>query len=135
MPKNNLRFNYLSAEDILVIHSEIIDATGGLHGVRDFHLFGSIIERPKTSFGGKEIYKDVFEKAAVYMESISRYHVFLDGNKRTSIAIAARFLFVNGYTLSTTNENLESFTLEVVVEKLSLEDIASWLKKHSKRVK
>jgi len=26
---------YLTAEEILVIHSELIDQTGGLHGVRD----------------------------------------------------------------------------------------------------
>ncbi|TSC78517.1 MAG: hypothetical protein G01um101433_182 [Parcubacteria group bacterium Gr01-1014_33] len=45
--------NYLSAEDVLVIHARIIGETGGAHGVRDTHLLGSIVERPKMQFGGK----------------------------------------------------------------------------------
>ncbi|MBI3305432.1 type II toxin-antitoxin system death-on-curing family toxin [Candidatus Parcubacteria bacterium] len=78
--------NYLTGEEILAIHSEIIDQTGGLHGVRDAGLLASILERPKTAFGGKEMHRGLFKKAAVYMEGLARYHVFTDGNKRTAIA-------------------------------------------------
>lgn len=124
---------YLSGEDILVIHSEIIDATGGLHGIRDIHLFSSIIDKPKATFGGKELYGDLFHKAASYFESLAKYHVFIDGNKRTSIGATARFLYINGYDLKTTNKGLENFTLKIVTDKLDLQIIASWLKKHAKK--
>lgn len=125
--------NYLSGEEILVIHSEIIDQTGGLHGVRDIRLLQSITEKPKMQFGGKELYEGVFQKAAVYLESIAKYHAFVDGNKRTAIASAARFLFLNGYELRTTNKSLEKFVLRVATKKVDLETIASWLKRHVKR--
>ena len=74
---------YLTAEEILVIHSEIIDKTGGLHGTRDVGLLMSIVERPKSKFSGQELYKGIFKKVAVYLESLAQYHVFADGNKRT----------------------------------------------------
>ena len=123
---------YLSGEDILVIHSEIIDSTGGAHGLRDVNLFLSIIERPKFSSGGRDMHPDVFAKAAVYLEALARYHVFVDGNKRTALATAARFLFLNGYELSASNEEAENFMLRVVEEKLSSENIARWLRKNAK---
>lgn len=125
---------YLTAEEILVIHSEIIDQTGGAHGVREVGLLKSIIERPKSAFGGQEMYEGVFKKAAVYMEAIVQYHVFLDGNKRTSISSAARFLYINGYELEVSNEELEAFVMKVAVEKLDIESIALWFERSSKKI-
>jgi death-on-curing protein len=124
---------YLIATDILVIHAKIIDKTGGLHGVRDVGLLASLLERPKTSFGGQEMYADIFTKAAVYFESLARYHIFIDGNKRTAVMASARFLFLNGYELMATNKQVEKFVIDVVVEKHDLQTIAAWLESRSKR--
>ena len=55
---------YLKGEDILLIHNEIIEKTGGLHGTKDVGLFLSIVEKPKARFGGKEQYKGVFIKGS-----------------------------------------------------------------------
>jgi len=124
---------YLSAEEILVIHSEVIDKTGGLHGLRDAGLLASIAERPKTSFGGNEVFKTTFEKAAAYFESLAKYHVFLDGNKRTSIVASVRFLYINDLEFTATNREVENFVLKIIVEKLEIKAIAVWLKKHSRK--
>lgn len=126
---------YLEGEEVLFIHSEIIDRTGGAHGVRDVGLFLSILERPKTAFGGNEMYPKVFEKAAVYCEGFARYHVFVDGNKRTAMAAATRFLNRNGYVLTAKNDELERFALRVATAKLPLQDIATWFRTHTRRTK
>ena len=124
---------YLSPQEILVIHSKIIDLTGGSHGMRDVGLLISLTERPKSSFGGKGSYKGVFEKAAVYLESLANYHVFTDGNKRTGIACTARFLSLNGFALNASNRDIEKFMVKLVTEKLELDMITKWIKKHSKK--
>ncbi|MEM1973793.1 MAG: type II toxin-antitoxin system death-on-curing family toxin [Thermoplasmata archaeon] len=126
---------YLKYEELLFIHSAIIDATGGLHGVRDLGLLLSIIEKPKLKFLGKEIYRSVFQKATVYLESIAKYHPFVDGNKRTAIAAALRFLNLNSYNFDASDEEIENFILMVVEEKLDIDMIAKWLKKHSRKRK
>lgn len=126
---------YITPQDILVIHARIIDETGGSHGVRDVGLLLSAIERPLARFGGKELYKTVFDKAAVYVDSLARHHVFIDGNKRTAIAAAVRFLFINRITLNASNTDVVAFMLRVVVKKLSLKQIATWLARHSKRIR
>lgn len=125
---------YLSAQEILVIHSEIIDATGGFHGVRDVGLLESIAEGPKQRFGGEELYKGTFKKAALYLQTLVQYHAFIDGNKRTAAAAAARFLFLNGYEVSATNKELERFVLKVARAKIDLEPITSWIKNHSHKL-
>jgi len=122
---------YLKLEEVLVIHARIIDATGGKHGVHDIHLLLSITERPKATFDGKQLYPKVFDKAAAYLHSTAMNHAFSDGNKRTAIAIAARFLYINDYILSTSNKILEEFVIRVVVKKLKVEVIAKWIEKHS----
>lgn len=126
--------NYLTGEEVLQIHSDIIDETGGAHGIRDTSLFLSILEKPKIAFGGKDMYETIFDKAAVYYEGFARYHVFIDGNKRTGIVAAARFLFKNGYDLTANNKEIESFTLRVVEEKLDIIEIAAWLKQNTKKI-
>lgn len=126
---------YLSAREVLIIHSEVIDKTGGIHGIRDVGLLASIANKPRTKFDGQELFNGVFKKSGAYLESLVRYHVFTDGNKRTGAVAAARFLFINGHELTATNKELERFVLKVVIEKLDLNIIAAWLRKHSKKIK
>lgn len=125
---------YLAAEDILVLHDRVIEETGGAHGIHDLGLLIAAAERPRTSFGGKELYPNTFLKTAALFESIARNHAFVDGNKRTAVLAAARFLFINGYALTATNPELERFVLTAVVKKRSIEKIAAWLKRHSRRL-
>ena len=126
---------YLSTADILAIHDRVIEETGGMLGVREENLLQSIAHRPKTAFGDVERFPDVFTKAAVYLESIATYHVFLDGNKRTALSSAAIFLHLNGFETSFPVENAERFMLAVAQRQRSLEEIVAWLKKHAKRSK
>lgn len=126
---------YPSAESILILHSEIIDATGGSHGVRDPHLLASIAEKPRSTFGGRDLYPGIFTKAAVYLEAVVNYHVFIDGNKRTGIIVAGRFLFLNGYELTATDREVEKFVLRVAIEKPEMDKIAAWFKVHSKKIR
>lgn len=122
---------YLSGEDILVLHARIIDATGGAHGVRDAHLLASLLEKPRMKFGGKELYRGIFHKAATYLEALVTYHVFIDGNKRTALAVAARFLFINGYAITAKNDQVERFILGVAIKKHDVATITRWLEQHS----
>jgi|SRR3989344_7459378 len=126
---------YLSHEEVLIIHARIIDKTGGAHGVRDMHLLGSIAERPKMQFGGRDLYPFIFDKAAAYFESTAFHHVFVDGNKRTAVAIAARFLFLNGFELGVSNKTLEDFVLGAVIKKYEAKKISDWFKTHSRKIR
>ncbi|MCB9004636.1 MAG: type II toxin-antitoxin system death-on-curing family toxin [Ardenticatenaceae bacterium] len=117
---------YLTATQILFIHARLIATTGGEHGVRDLGLLQSAAARPKATFDHDDLYPTLFQKAAALMASLAQNHPFVDGNKRTAITSSVLFLQLNGYSLQTTNAELERFTLSVVNERPSLTTIAAW---------
>ena len=125
---------YLTGDAVLVFHHEIIEETGGLHGVRDIGLFQSIIAKPQMTFGAKELYPDLFAKAAVYCASFAQYHVFSDGNKRTAFATAVRFLYLNGYNVVASQTAVEIFMIAVAMKQHNDTAIAAWFKKHAKKL-
>lgn len=124
---------YLSVAQVLAIHFDQIERYGGSHGVRDLSLLESAVSRPQSSFGGEDLYTDIFFKAAALMHSLALNHPFFDGNKRTSIVSAARFLYINGYSLEFTQEQFVEFALKVATKKLDIVQISAFLKKHSKK--
>jgi death-on-curing protein len=124
---------YLTVEEIVAIHDRTLEETPGSFGVRDENLLRSIAERPKTSFGGEERFPTLFLKAAVYLESLATYHVFVDGNKRTAITVVGVFLHINAYELELDIEKTEEFILAAAQKQISLVEIAAWLEKNSKK--
>ena len=126
---------YLAAEEILVIHSKIVEKTGGAHGVRDVGLLASSASRPQMEFGGKELYKGLFAKAGAYIDSLAKHHVFIDGNKRTALSVAGVFLALNGYQTTFPIKASERFVLAAAQRQRTLEEIATWLKTCSRKMR
>lgn len=56
--------DYLSLTDVLLVHARLIQLIGGAEGVRDLALLESAVARPRATFGGKDLYPDVWQKAA-----------------------------------------------------------------------
>lgn len=126
---------YLTPEQVLFIHARLIVETGGEHGMRDLGLLQSAVSRPQAVFDGNDLYADVHSKAAALLESLVNNHPFVDGNKRTGIAAAALFLQANGYPLTASNQDIESFVLSIASGKKTFVDIAEWLRLNTAEIK
>ena len=113
---------------MLYIHDQLIEETGGSHGMRDLNGLQAAIGRPQSGFGDTEFYPDVFLKAAALMSSLVSNHPFVDGNKRTCITAAGISLEENQWCLVASNQELEDFTASVAVDHLDVDDIADWLR-------
>ena len=124
--------NYLTTHQVLFLHGRLIDETGGGHGLRDLALLESAVNRPRATAEGKNLYPNLFSKAAALMQSLVLNHPFLDGNKRTGIASAALFLLQNDRQFLASNRQLERFTLKVARREIGIEDIAAWFRQNSK---
>jgi len=122
---------YLSLEEILRVHFQVIKDFGGSHGVRDEGRLASVIAAPRLEVFGQQQYPTVYDKAAVYLRNIIGDHPFTDGNKRTALTVCGIFLSRNGHKLTADQAELEVFTVRVATDHLIVKDIASWLKAHS----
>ena len=72
----------LSKEQVLLLHTQLIEEFGGTDGVRDYNLLDSALETPFQSFAGEELYPTIQAKAARLGYGLIKNHTMLDGNKR-----------------------------------------------------
>jgi death on curing protein len=62
--------------------------------------------------------------AASYLTCLTMRHPFVDGNKRTALASALTFLYVNGYTIEESYDTeLADMVLKFLTKEFSKEDI------------
>jgi len=121
---------YLTPNNVIQIHFEIVEATGGLHGLRDSGLLESAVMRPQSTFGGEDLYPNLSLKAAALVHSLLLNHMFVDGNKRTAISSMIAFLRLNKVEFKSTNQEFIDFGLWVENKKPTIEEISAWVEKY-----
>ena len=127
--------NYLYPKQILYLYQQIAQQSGGTVGLRDQGLLDSAVYRPQASFGGKDLYPDLFSKVAVLGYSIIRNHPFVDGNKRVGFEAMRLMLRLNRYDLHAPLGAKFDFVMEIAEGKLTEQGIADWLRAHSRLYK
>ena len=55
---------WISAEDVILIHSRVIEGSGGLDGLRDRDGLEAAVSAPMQTFDGKELYPTDLDKIA-----------------------------------------------------------------------
>ena len=125
---------FLLLEEILFIHQQEIQAAGGTPDIRDQEGIMACVEAPKASFGGEYLH-DLFGMAASYIACLTMRHPFVDGNKRTALASALTFLYLNGYTVEESyDEDLADVVLNFVTKKISKDELAKHFRSKSLRL-
>ena len=119
---------YLTIEEVIELHDEMLKRYGGLPGIRDKNLLWSAIDAPKAAMFGQEMYPSFYEKAATYLYHLVCNHPFNDANKRTGFVVTLVFLEVNSAKQSFQKEDLENLVIEVAKGKETKERITKFLK-------
>jgi death-on-curing protein len=99
--------------------------------VRDLGLLSSAVAMPRASFGGELLHQSLFEMAAAYLFHIARNHPFLDGNKRTGLAAALVFLWVNDREIEAGEDELTELVVGVAEGRVSKAEVAVFLEGHA----
>lgn len=55
---------WISTEDVIAIHSRVIQITGGMEGIRDYASLEAAIAAPLQSFGGQDLFLEDIDKIA-----------------------------------------------------------------------
>lgn len=126
---------FLTVKQVLSIHIDQIKRYGGSLGIRQIELLLSALYAPESTFDKKYLYKNIYEMAAAYAYGIIKNHPFIDGNKRTGIAVALLFLRYNGYDFALTNDEIYNLGMEMANSSLSQNEVAQIFKKASKKRK
>lgn len=120
----------LSKKQILMLHTQLIQQTGGSEGVRDYNLLDSALGTPFQSFGGDELYPTIQAKAARLGYGLIKNHCMIDGNKRIGTHSMLVFLALNGIELKYMQKELYETILDVAAGKIEYEDLLQWVLDH-----
>ena len=120
----------LTQKQILMMHKQLVEQTGGSDKVLDYGLLDSALETPFQTFDGKELYPTIIEKGARLGFGLIKNHCMEDGNKRIGTHAMLVFLAINGIELQYTQKELYEVVLDVAASKKDYDDLLQWVIAH-----
>jgi death-on-curing protein len=117
---------YFDIAHAIAVHDWIIENSGGRAGILEIGSLESALEHIQNDV----YYPTLEEKLTHLVFAINKFHAFNDGNKRSSIALGAYFLELNGYDYCVTQfvtemENISVWVAENRINKDLLGDIVT----------
>ncbi|WP_338087584.1 type II toxin-antitoxin system death-on-curing family toxin [Levilactobacillus namurensis] len=92
-----------------------------------------VINQPQQVLFGRELYPNIWIKAAFIIQKITKKHIFVDGNKRTAFFSGVTFLAINRKNLNYTDDEAVTLILDVTTSPDTddvMVSLAEWLKAH-----
>lgn len=120
----------LSKDQVIALHSEMIQETGGTDGIRDEGLLDSALAAPFQSFADTGIFPSIQQKAARLGYGLVKNHAFIDGNKRIGAHAMLVFLALNKIELDYTQDELSDVFLKIAAGEISQDDLLRWIVSH-----
>jgi len=117
--------------EVLALHRRLLSQFGGSDGVRDVALLDSALARPKNRLAYAELPPTLAELAAAYAFGICRNRPFVDGNKRTAMAVAFLFSEFNGAEVTASQQEAYLTFLGLAAGSTSEEELAVWFANNS----
>ncbi len=124
---------YLTKEQVIYLHKQLIQEFGGMEGIRNEGLLESAIASPFQTFSLKELYPTIEEKAARLGYGLVSNHCFIDGNKRIGAHAMLVFLALNDIQLNFTQEELIQIFLDLASGNSGYNALLVWIRSHERK--
>ena len=115
----DIKIIYFDVRHAVDVHDWIIDNSGGRQGCHDVGQIDSVL----ANIQNDDYYPELVDKLTHLVHSVNKVHAFVDGNKRTSIALGAYLLEINGFDYCVTRfvHELENISVWVAENRVSKE--------------
>lgn len=118
---------YLSAADILYIHSRITTTTHARPGVREL----AIIKKATKYLHENEMFPTIFDKAGALLFALTRKQPFVDANLATAIGATGVFLRINKHSLCVDTAFIEKL---LSAQRATVADYAAVIRDHTDKI-
>ena len=122
----------LTERQIILLHRQLIEETGGIDGLRDEGLLQSALAAPFQSYGQVDMYPSIQQKGARLGYGLIMNHPFIDGNKRIGAHAMLVFLALNHRELDYTQEELIPLIMSTAAGQCTCKELLSWVLEHQK---
>ncbi len=120
----------LTKKQIILLHRQLINETGGSDGIRDEGLLESAVLSPFQTFDGSELFPSVEEKAARLGFGLIKNQAFADGNKRIGAHAMLILLEINGVHAEYTQKELADIIMKIASGEKDYPDLLLWVRAH-----
>lgn len=118
---------WLTKEQLVMLHGKIMQATGGLDGLRDDSLLQSALLSPMQTYDGTELFPSLIDKAARLACGLTQNHPFIDGNKRIGAHAMLVVLALNDISLNYTQNELSDVFLRLAAGQIDFDYLRDWV--------
>ena len=115
-----------------LMHVRQVELFGGSHGILDQNAVESALHKPQQ-LNAYEPESDLLALAAAHLCGFAQKRGFVDGNKRTALAVALTFLRLNGHELNVSKAELLAFVLAIARNELLQPAATNWLRERITR--
>ena len=119
---------FIALQEAIQTHRRLLPLYGGMPGIRSRHGLESAVAAPQAAVYEGYLHSFPWGMAAAYVFHIIRSHPFMDGNKRTAMACAIKFLLDHGVELDLPPDESHRFAFRVAEKEFNEEEIAAFLK-------
>ena len=120
----------LTKEQIILLHDQLIQETGGSQGLRDDSLLDAAIHAPFQSYDNVDMFPSIQQKAARLGYGLIKNHAFVDGNKRIGAHVMLVFLALNKIELVYEQNDLSDIILKVASGEYDFPELLQWILNH-----
>ena len=128
MNTTNIQF---TLQDIYQLHIQLENAFVLSSGVRDENLLASAVNTPFQTFMGNDLYPSIYDKAAQLCYGIANNHPFTDGNKRTALHSMYVYLIINGFDITSLQQEVENMIIDIASGNMTNVELAQWLRENT----
>ena len=121
---------WITTDDVIQIHSRVIQHSGGMDGLRDRASLEAAISAPMQSFGDQDLYPTTVEKIARLGYGLASNHAFVDGNKRIGAMMTQLLLKWNGFQMSLRSGELADMFIAIADGSAKETDLLAWIQRH-----
>lgn len=121
---------WITADDVIQIHSRVIQRSGGMDGLRDRASLEAAVSAPMQSFGGQDLYPTTVEKIARLGYGLASNHAFVDGNKRIGAMMTQLLLKWNSFQMSLRSGELADMFIAIADGSAKESDLLAWIQEH-----
>lgn len=120
---------YLSRQDVLDLHSYVLERFGGKIGIASQDRLITAVEAPQREMFDTELYPDLTSKVAALVFHLIRGRPFRSGNEATALLAALLLLERNGAHVPQP-EALAEQIFGLSRSRIGREELEAWLRHH-----
>lgn len=122
---------YMTTKSVIEVHDQLIEKSGGSLGLKDYDKLKNCRDKLVEEFSTVQLSYGFYLKIASFMRALVDNQPFVDGNKRTALAVALIHLEKNERGFTASSKEMIKTALKIENGQFDTHALAEWIWNHT----